>query len=318
MTTMSRTLPRVLAGFAFALLALLSPTASAQKAPAHPDKPLLWKIEGKGLKAPSYLFGTIHLSKGPTATLHPLAQKAFDSSAALYTEVPLDTESQQAVIPLVMRGDGKKLSAAIGKDLSEALDAHLKTINPQLDATPMQALKTWYVAIMLSFLPDQLAGGGKPLDSALWDKATDAGKKTGALETPESQMKGFTELTEADQSIFLSETLKQFKKYREQGIDPNKALVDAYLSGDPAKVAAEMDKQILEMKQGEHKELGERLMARLITDRNKQMASKIADTLKAEPAVIHFFAAGAAHFCSEDSVGQHLQKEGYTVTRVEK
>ncbi len=44
----------------------------------------------------------------------------------------------------------------------------------------------------------------------------------------------------------------------------------------------------------------------------------IVTTLKKQPEAIHFFAAGAAHFCSEISIVTHLQDAGYTVTRIEK
>jgi uncharacterized protein len=301
---------------AFALFAAFAP-AHAEEEAKHPLKPLLWKVEGKELEKPAYLFGTIHLSKEVVTTLHPAAQKAFDEAGALHVEIAMDAASLQAAVPLIMRKDGKTLADSIGKELSAQVDAELKLVNPALDATPFQPMKTWYLAATLPVLKDQL-GGGEPLDMKLWERAAKAGKKTAGMETIEGQTKGFDELAEADQVILLEETLTLLKKERAEGKDTMKALLAAYVAGEPAKIVEEFDKGLREMAEGEHKELGERLMKRILTDRDKIMADYIMASLKKEPATTHFFAAGAAHFCSEKSIRSHLEAAGYKVTRIEK
>jgi uncharacterized protein len=304
---------------ACSVLGLLStvPAAHAEAEPKYPLKPLLWKVEGKGLTQPSYLFGTIHVSKGPAVMLHPAAQKAFDASSHFYAEIPMDPESQIALAPLMMRKDGKPLDESIGKDLADGLNAELKLINPALDSTPFQSMNTWVAAILPQMLPHQIEGG-KPLDVQLWEKATAAGKKTAGMERPEAQIIGFTELTEAEQVIMLSETLKTLKKERAEGKNSIQDLIAAYLTGEPKKIASEADRAMQEMAMGEHKELGEKLMKRLLADRDKTMADFITTTLKSEPGSSHFFAAGALHFCTDTSIPAHLTKAGYTVTRIEK
>jgi uncharacterized protein YbaP (TraB family) len=172
------------------------------------------------------------------------------------------------------------------------------------------------IALMLPLLPEQMAG--RPaLDQVLWNTATRDKKKTGAMETPESQMSFFLELKEEEQVILLSETLSAMKKDRDEGRDSMTKLKEAYISGETAKVMAEIDHGFAEIAAGEHKELGERMFKRLLTDRDKSMAESIAGTLKKEPDTIHFFAAGAAHFSSETSIRSHLEKTGYEVTRIE-
>jgi uncharacterized protein YbaP (TraB family) len=303
---------------ACSLLGLLAmaPAARAEAELKHPLKPLLWKVEGKGLARPSYLFGTIHISKGPAVTLHPAAQKAFDDSSNFYAEVPLDTASQMATMPLMMRQDGKTLDEAIGEELAAGLNAELKRINPALDSTPFQPMTTWAAAVLPQILPHQMEGG-KPLDLKLWDQAEAADKKTAGMEKPAAQMIAFTELTEEQQVILLAETLKGLQKERAEGKDTTREMIAAYISGEPAKVAAVMDRALREMAEGEHKVLGEKLMKRLLTDRDKTMADFIVTTLKSQPETTHFFAAGAGHFCSEISICTHLKDAGYTVTRIE-
>ena len=309
------TLTLTLACSALCMLAM-TPAARAEAEPEHPVKPLLWKIEGKGLIQPSYLFGTIHISKGPAVTLHPAARIAFDASSHFYAEVPLDPASQMAAMPLMMRKDGRKLDESIGKELAAKLNAELKLINPALDSSPFQTMTTWTAAILPQLLPHQMEGG-QPLDMKLWDQATEAGKETAGMEKPAAQLIAFTELTEDEQIILLAETLKGMKKERAEGKDTTQELIDAYITGEPEKIAAVIDRSIREMAEGEHKELGEKLLKRLLNDRDKTMADFIIATLKDQPADSHFFAAGAGHFVGEINIATHLVDAGYTVTRVE-
>lgn len=297
-------------------MAAVLAVAPVSAEPEHPVKPLLWKVEGNGVKKPAYLFGTIHVGTGPAATLHPAAEKAFEEATAVHTEAPFDAATQVGAVQLVLRRDGKKLSDSIGPKLTARLEEELKLINPQINAEPFQPLKTWYVAIMLPMLPFQLEGG-KPLDMALWDRAEKDGKKTAGMQTTAEQLSGFHDFNEKEQVVLLEETLRLLKKDRDEGKDSTKDLVNAYISGDVDKIEAECDKALKATSEGEHRELGERLIKRLLTDRDVIMADYIDKTLKESPDEVHFFAAGAAHYTGKNGVRAHLAKKGYTVTRLE-
>lgn len=281
----------------------------------HPAKPLLWKVEGKNLEKPSYLFGTLHIGAKEVTTLHPLAREAFDSAEIIYTELPMDPASQLAIGPLIIRKDGQTLHESIGEELAARLDEELKLINPALDAAPFQSLKTWIVGTTLTLLPDQLTGN-KSLDVVLWDEAVAAGKKTGALETAESQLGIFDEMTEEEQVITLSETIRSLKEDRENDRNTFDLLKDAYLSGEPERLEEEMQRALDAIADSEFKEVSEKFMKRLIADRDVTMAATIVEILTKDPATIHFFAAGAGHFSSKTSIRSHLEKAGYTVTRI--
>jgi uncharacterized protein YbaP (TraB family) len=150
----------------------------------------------------------------------------------------------------------------------------------------------------------------------IWDSATKAGKNTTSIEKPEDQFGIFDDLTEEEQVVFLAESIRLQKEARESGERPTQALIDAYISGKEEFIHAEMEKQITEMAEGEHKELGEKLLKRLLYDRNRIMAGFIADKLAAEPDTSHFFAVGAGHYVGKANIGELLLKKGYKVTRV--
>jgi len=305
-----------LVGTLLGIGALLLPCQPLQaEEPKHPAKPLLWKIEGNGLESPSYLFGTIHLGGEPLATLHPAAAKAFDSADLVYTEVAMDAETQMTMSLEAVRKDGKTLTESIGPELTKQLDAELKRINPALDATPFDALKTWAIAVALPLLPSQMKGE-KALDSLIWERAVAAGKHTAGIERPIDQLGIFNDLSEAEQIILLEETIRQTNEDRAAGRDSMAAMVEAYVAGDLAAIQREVDQSMQSLAESDHQDFGERLLKRVLTDRDVTMAASIDESLRQAPAKTHFFAAGAGHFGGAISIRTHLAAKGYTVTTI--
>ena len=280
----------------------------------HPVKPMLWKIEGKGLKKPSYLFGTIHLADPRVTRLHPSAQQAFDQAGSVFTEVDLSPVAQLAVAPMLMRNDDQSLEQLLGQETMKAFEDELKAINPALNSKPFQKMKLWALAFVLPQVKMQLQGK-VPLDMLLWQSAKKAGKETGALETAQQQLGQLDKLTVDEQKQFFVTTLKVFKKAREQKIDPYKAIIDAYLLGDKGAVEKELTRNSfmgLEIDQN----VLEKFIRLLLHERNVVMAASIQKALLDPDKGSHFFAAGTAHYVGEKSVNDLLEKAGYTITPV--
>jgi len=298
------------------LFLLVGTFASGAEAPAHPLKPLLWKIEGKDLTKPSYLFGTIHMGGGPLDKLHPAAENAFNESDVLYTEIPLDKKTQLAITEKLIRQDNKTLVQSIGEKLKNQVEEELQAINPALDITPFEPMKTWVMAASLPTLKVELLGK-EAMDDRLWKRATRSKKQTDSLETADSQLAIFDQLKEEEQIILLSETLRAMKADRIANKDSLQILIAAYIAGDVDVIKKEIDKYMAEMAEGEHKQLGARLIKKLLTDRDQSMATTIGKMLADAPGKCHFFAAGAGHFAGETSIRSHLEKQGYKITRIQ-
>ncbi len=283
--------------------------------PQHPAKPMLWKVEGGKLAKPSYLFGTIHLGYGPLAKLHPAAAQAIDGADAVYTELPMDVETQTKAAMEMMRKDGKTLEEAIGKDLSARLDAALKRINPNLDSAIFQPMKTWVAPLMLGMLEGQLKGG-KAVDLQVWERAEKAGKETGGLEDMAAQTRIFDDLTEQEQTDFLAESLRLMEAEEDKNADLLEEMVALYAAGEAEKIDALMEREIKKMAEGDLKELGQRLVGKLIDERDANMAKAILKQFGERPDKVHFFAVGTGHYIGKTSIISHLEQAGYKITRV--
>ena len=278
----------------------------------HPVKPVLWKIEGKDLTKPSYLFGTIHLGDPRITSLHPEAEKAFQAADRFYAEIDMDPAKQVAIAPLLMRADCKILSESIGPKLTKKLNKTLKAINPDLDSKAFEPMKTWVVTMALPTLKSGLSGE-KALDAVLYERAISAEKKVGGIETVESQLKIFDALTEKEQISLLSDSLKAIKKEEAEGKDAVKELLDLYLTSDVKKIGG-MIKEHMGNDMGRNEKLGRRLMKTLLDDRNITMTVTIAKKLSEHPGRSQFFAVGAAHYTGQSAIQDLLTKKGYTIT----
>ncbi len=291
-------------------------SAIADEAQKHPIKPLLWKIEGGDLKKPSYLFGTIHLGGGPLSQLHPAAEKAYGEADFVLTEIPMDAKTQLGITAAVMRKDGKTLTESIGIDMTTQLDEELKAINPAFNSKLFQPMKTWAIAMSLPMLEAQLLGA-TAIDKMIWDKAVKDQKKTAGMETAAFQMSVFNSLTEEEQIHFLSENLRIMREDRKAGKNSIKELINAYVEGDAELIKNIIEQSIDDIRNGAHKELGQKIFDQFLTKRDASMAATIGKHLKASPETVHFFAAGTAHFIGDTSIRSHLEKAGYKITRIE-
>ncbi len=291
-------------------------TTQADEARKHPDAAFLWKVEGKDLKQASYLFGTVHVSAPAVINLHPAAQAAFESADRVYTEVPMDMASQLKMAPMLIRTDGKTLAGSLGPKNTKRLDAQLAAVNPALNHQALNTMKTWFVALTLPILEEQMQGK-QPLDVQLWNRAEKAGKQTGAIETFKTQLGKMDQLTEAEQVELSVSMIGAMEEAAEKGTDPLADLLEAYLKGDAKQLEKALD-ATMEGKGAISPELEKKFTKLLIHDRNLEMSASIQKQLTAHPDEVLFFAAGTAHYIGDTSIVTLLQKAGYTVTRIQK
>ena len=286
----------------------------------HPLKPLLWKIEGKGLAQPSYLFGTIHLTDERVTTLHPLAQKAFEDAAEVYTESDQagrepTPEKRAARKALFQWGDANPLAERAGKELVERLDVELKFLKTEYDAEALRKNKLWSLAHEIPMLPLTLKDKRPHLDKLLWQRAHEAGKKTFGLEDSIERVRGLDALPLDQQRKMLEISVEMVRDAREKGVHVFQRMLDAYLLGDVATISNFVTEDRFIGREIDPA-IGKKLAKIMLHDRNEKMAVVIGKALDRPKSVCCFFAMGSAHCVGEKRVADYLEKAGYKVTRV--
>jgi uncharacterized protein YbaP (TraB family) len=293
------------------------PGSALAEAEGGAKGPFLWKVDGR---TPLYLFGTIHVPDDRVLALPPSVLKAFTDSAAVYTEIPMDSATQMGVMGKVMLPDGTQLSEVIGERLYNRMTAAAeKTLGADhaglgaMLGPLFQRMKPWAAMSQLSlleFLP-QLMAGKQPLDAMLYARAQSEGKKVGALETPDEQIAVFESFSLKEQTRMLELTLEEIERVKPGGRTQTQALIDAYLTGDMAVVSNVME----EAMSGD-----QALMARFqdiaITRRNNHMTERILALRREQPSTVMFVAVGTAHYAGPTGIVAQLQKAGLKVSRV--
>jgi uncharacterized protein len=295
-----------------------APAPAAVAAASAVKTPFLWRIEGP---VPSYLYGTIHVPDARVTNLPPAVVQAFASSAAVFTEIPMDGALQLGMMSKMMLPGDQSLNQVVGPELYARLSQAIARSLPKDSPGPMAAamtamlgrLKPWAAMLqltMIEFLPDMMAGN-KALDTMLFDRAKSEGKETGGLETVDEQLAVFEALTMDEQVRMLKLTLDTMDEAHKAGRSQARELIEAYLTGDLDKLAAMSNESM----KGEEA-LQKKFMASALDGRNVVMVDRLLAKRAERPTKVCFFAVGTLHYAGEEGIVALLQKKGLKVTRV--
>lgn len=290
---------RLLAGLIIGLLA--ASFSSAQKASAEPSSSLLYKVEGKGLSKPSYLFGTIHVVCSADAPFLPKLESYVNSTEQLMLEIDLnDPKMTEKATALSFMKDGKTL-----KDLlTEAEYAKLDAIYKEYHGFSVEVLKTMKPMLVSTYLlsSSKIAGCPQPssVDKSLAEAAKVQKRAIIPLESFEEQMAVMDSLPANDQV----RSIKSITTGLDIQVKMFKDMIQLYAAQDSAKLY-----DLIKAGSTEYPTFSDSLL----DTRNKKWIPLIENAMKAKPT---FAAFGAGHLGGKNGVIQLLQAKGYTVTPI--
>src|ERR1700744_1666000 len=103
---------RIIAFFTLLIAFFSNLTVQAQENTGNEYHSLLWRISGKGLDKPSYLFGTMHLICADDFIWTSKMRESLEKSKKVCFEMDLDDpKTMMDVAAGMMDKDGKKLSS---------------------------------------------------------------------------------------------------------------------------------------------------------------------------------------------------------------
>lgn len=258
-------------------------------------KGLLWKIE-RGGSAPSYLFGTIHVSDPRVTNLPAVVQQTFDAAQSFTMELIFDGGGLTHMAETMFFNDGRTLEDTIGAkryaEVKRVLAAR------QLPLGDVNKKKPWVIGMTLG-APSQT---GISLDMQLQVRATLQGKPTYGLETVREQIAVFDGMTMEDQIAMLDQALR----YYDQSAHLLETLVQAYVARDLTRMMA-----IIDSTGHDNRRTHETFMNRLLVNRNVNMAERMRVRLDEGNA---FIAVGAGHLPGERGLLMLLERAGYRLT----
>ena len=87
---------------------------------------VLWRVSGRDIQSPSYLYGTIHIQDSRVFSFDSTVWRCFNSCEALAVEVLLDRVDYQAVREKMMMPQGQSLVKMLSKEDFAILDSLCK------------------------------------------------------------------------------------------------------------------------------------------------------------------------------------------------
>jgi uncharacterized protein YbaP (TraB family) len=261
------------------------------------NKSLLWKITGKGLKKPSYLFGTIHIICSADYVWTPAMEKALSESSKVAFEMDMDDPTLQTQMTAgMMLPEGKKLKDFYTEEEYKKLNDFAGK-----NGLPLQMMQQFSPFALISFLYMKALTCPVPssYEGNITGIAQEQKKEIVGLETVQEQMK-VIETMNADsvaQSVLkITDDIDSFKLTFSQ-------MLDVYKKQDlPA-----LYKLFLESP--DYKDD----LQSLLFDRNKKWVPAISKLAQQQST---FVAVGAGHLWGDKGVITLLRKEGYTVVPV--
>jgi uncharacterized protein len=275
---------------------------------------LLWRIDAEGAAAPSYLFGTVHLTDDRVNALSPKTVAAMDGVRRIALEI--DDMSPQSLgkaiagmRELIVFADGRSLETMLSADEFDIVQSVLGS-----NGTPRHlatVLRPWLVTLSLS-LPAcerrRAAAGLQALDMRL----AEAGKKRGipvvGLETLEGQMRALAAVPERDQLQMLKMSLKF---YNRSG-DLMETMVRRYLNRD---IGVIWPFQIeLARSAGFSPESFKTFEEQMVSVRNRRMRDAALPLLREGGT---FIAVGALHLPGKVGLVELFREAGFNVTAID-
>jgi len=267
----------------------------------------MWEV--KGGKNRAYLLGSIHIMPGDAYPLNSEIEKAFDNSDVLVVEVDATTVDQAGVQAFI----GKRGIYTGGESLKKNLPDKLfrtiveKSAELGLSEAQVNMFKPWLISLNLNMgaLKKINIESELGVDMHFLNKAKEREMKILELETATSQLEAFSSLGEDTQVDYLEYTIEEFDKAEENF----RVMLKAWKNGDTGK--------LYEVSKGEMLEMAEEMPGirdyydRLFTERDREIARKIAGYLEDDQKHTFFIIVGAFHMVGDDGLIRMLNDMDY-------
>jgi hypothetical protein len=273
--------------------------------PLPSENALLWKISGKGLQTPSYLYGTIHMIDKDDFFLTDSTRAAIEGAEKVVFEIDMadmnNIMTQLGLLKDAMMKDNLTLRDLISEEDYALVKKHFADMG--LPLIFFERMKPMFLSMFAEMDFSQALGSGEMVSYEMEIMSlAEAGKKeTGGLETAEYQMSLFDSIPYTDQAEMLVEAIKSHDP--DAGEADFDKMVEMYKAQDVAGMAEMMsgDDSI-----GSYEDI-------LLHQRNRNWIPVMEKMMAEKPC---FFAVGAGHLGGEIGVISLLRQAGYTVEPV--
>lgn len=262
---------------------------------AQLEKSLLWEISGKGLAAPSYLYGTMHVGDKRAHDFSDATLSAFKQAKAFAGELNMAEVDQLAIINLMKLDSGQKLHSLF----TEAEWARVETFCEEKVRINPNDFDDYNIFFLYSLIAQSQFKNqsGQAVDLYFFSEAKKGGKKLLGLEKVEEQMAAIGSMSIEEQKKMVLDAVDGKSGNGKKDI---KKMMKYYVKGDLDNL----------LKFSEDADMGSTFETAFVTDRNHRMAERMVPLMESQST---FVAVGALHLPGEEGVINLLREMGYEV-----
>jgi uncharacterized protein len=268
------------------------------------DNTLLWRVSGKDLAKPTYLFGTMHLICADDIILSDSLTRAIENADNVYLELDMDNimEMMGAMTKMKMRND-TTLADLLTKDEYAKVKMFFTEKSAML---PFSLLETYKPLMAASLIMQQQSGAGCEnmisMEQLVMKEAKSHGVKIKGIETMAYQMSIFDSIPYGFQAKQLVKMVEDDGKSSDG--NEMKKITEAYRNQQLSAME--------EITKSEDIGIGS-FTDILLYNRNINWANKLKDLMPGKSLVV---AVGAGHLPGDKGLINLLRKAGYKVEPV--
>jgi uncharacterized protein YbaP (TraB family) len=280
------------------LLGVLGAAGAANAAPA------LWVV--RDADSEIYLFGTLHALPPAMAWRTPAYDAAYAKADTVWFEAEVDKAGPDTLVNLLARyGVDRR------RRISDRLPARdLAELRRQVDVDPIDHLRPWAAAMMLSMQPmiERGARAEAGADMATARRARSGAKTIRAFETLEDQARMFAGLPETSELEYLSQVIHDRTPRRVLLPKRPVNMEGAWLKGD---FTTRLGPQLVADMRRENPALQDALLTR----RNLAWADVLAERMAGSG--VDLVNVGGLHMVGEGGLPALMRSRGFTVERIQ-
>ncbi|HJW28448.1 MAG TPA: TraB/GumN family protein, partial [Saprospiraceae bacterium] len=174
---------------------------------------LLWRIEGKESKEPSYLFGTIHLIPKSDFFLPVGFDEAFDHCDQVVFEIDMDDMSDMnalmGMLGNIVMKDNMTLKKLLTPEEYKEVSDYFEGMG--LPMFLLNKVKPMFLSMLAEVNMDPSTMGNDDIvsyETDIYEKANERKKEVGGLETMAYQMSLFDSIPYTDQAKMLVDAVR--------------------------------------------------------------------------------------------------------------
>ncbi len=257
---------------------------------------LFWKVSGKDLKKPSFLYGTFHLLCEEDIHMSDPLMNAISAVDTIYMEMDMDDPTMMLSAMMYMNmKDGKTLKDLYSPEEYKRLESYFSD-SLKMPMMLFQKMKPYFlVALLYPRMMDCPTPSG--VEQEIIKLAKDAKKEINGLETMQLQASVFDSIPYEWQARELMNNIDSFPKYKKE--------FDGMVKMYKNQQMDSLEKTISKSEFG-----GEEYSEFLLGNRNRNWVEQLSTKMNKSSLLV---AVGAGHLPGKDGLIDLLRKEGYTV-----